>query len=173
MSDRPANIRFKLAFLLALAATALLAMSGCVSPGLHQGVPDDFSLDAAVLPARGSSTPDEARHFVLHADGSLRAGRGRQGAVNAYPGRARQLSTTQVAELLSLSRQAIAAAPQGRSTAPTQWLHEPPPETGVALLLWVRDSGTESAARFDGPQGDLPPLAELIRRRLHELALMR
>lgn len=156
-----------------LAAAGFLALSGCVAPRAHQGVPDDFSLDAALLPAAASSTPDEARHFVLHADGSLRAGRGRQGTVNVYPGRARQLSSTQVAELVGLSRQALASAPQGRSTALTQWLHEPPPETGVALLLWVRDSGRESAVRFDGPQGELPPVADLIRRRLHDLALMR
>ncbi len=151
----------------------MLMMVGCVAPATHQGMPDDFSLDVAILPEAGSPNANAAQHFILHADGTLRAGRGPQGALDRYPGQARKLSSVQMAELLTITRQAMAVASQKGSTAPTQWLHEPPATHGGAMLLWVRDSGQESAARFDSTDGTLPPVAENLRHRLQQLALMR
>lgn len=152
-------------------ALMLLAFTGCAGPKATQGIPDDFSLDAAVL-APASSGGEEARHFVLHADGALRAGRGRQATPTHYPGLARQLSPTQMVELLNLARQAVASAGQDRATLPTQWLNEPPPADSLSMLLWVRDAGVERGARFDGVEGALPLAAERLRARLSELALM-
>jgi len=149
----------------------LLMLGGCAQPTMPQGVPDDFSLEVAILPEVGAAGTDAAQHFILHADGTLQAGKGTQGASDHYPSQARQLSTTQMGELLDLARQAMASA-QG-STAPTQWHREKPLPEGAAMLLWVRDSGEESAARFDSSDGALPPAAEIVRLRLAQLALMR
>ncbi len=151
----------------------MMLMVGCAAPATHQGVPDDFSLDVAILPEAGSSNSNAAQHFILHADGTLRAGRGPQGALDHYPGQARKLSSLQMVELLTVARQAMAIASQAGSTAPTQWLHQPPAGQGGAMLLWVRDSGQESAARFDSTDGTLPAVAENLRHRLQQLALMR
>ena len=160
-----------------LASASALALAvlfgGCASRPVATGVPDDFSLDAAVLPPAAARDTDQAQHFVLHADGSLHAGQGRFGDATHYPGQARHLSSQQMAELLSLARRAITDAATEGPTSPVQWLHEQPLPEAPVLLLWVRDGGVESAARFDGVDGALPPAAELLRRRLSDLALMR
>ncbi len=164
--------RGRLPGLTAVLALLLLAAGGCAGPRAVSGVPDDFSLDAAILAPASSRGGEEARHFVLHADGSLRAGRGRPADATHYPGLARQLSPTQMVELLNLARQAIDSAAAQGAVLPTQWLHEPPPADAPAMLLWVRDSGIERGARFDAEGASLPRAAERLRQRLSDLALM-
>lgn len=163
--------RSRLALLAFALVPLLLVLQGCVQPLTQQGVPDDFSLEVAILPEAGNARTNAAQHFILHSDGTLRAGKAAQGALDTYPGQARKLSAAQMVELLNLARQALASA-QG-STTPTQWLDEKPLPDGTAMLLWVRDSGEESATRFDSTGGSLPPAAENVRHRLQQLALMR
>lgn len=159
----------RLACVACIVVPLLLMLGGCVPPMTAQGVPDDFSLDVAILPEVGNTAATQ--HFILHPDGTLQAGQGTKGSRDHYPGQARQLSSTQMIELLNLARQAMASATG--STAPSQWLKENPLDDGPAMLLWVRDSGEESATRFDSTNGALPSAAENIRRRLQQLALMR
>lgn len=149
-----------------------MCLPGCVKPAMHGGVPDDFSLDLAVLPAAGAPN-DAAQHFILHADGSLRAGRGPMGSHDTYPGQARRLSADQVAQLVGLSRRAVSAAEAGGPTHPSQWLREQRSPNGEVVLLWVRDSGDERAARFETVDGLIAPPALDVLFRLRELALMR
>ncbi|MCC6908714.1 MAG: hypothetical protein IT430_12290 [Phycisphaerales bacterium] len=173
MTMTPRADRTLLAMLLSAALGLCALCTGCATSAPRAGTPDDFSLDLAVLPQSGAGRSDVAQHYILHADGTLRAARGPAGALNAYPGQARRLSSAQMTELLNLARQTIAMAAQSQSIAPTQWLHEEPLETGPAMLLWVRDSGDEHAARFNSEGGQFPAPAEMIRRRLQELALLR
>ncbi len=166
--------RTLLAMLLSAALGLCALCTGCATSAPRVGTPDDFSLDLAVLPPAGASrNSDVAQHYILHADGTLRAARGPAGAPDAYPGQARRLSSAQMTELLNLARQAMTQAAQAQSIEPMQWLHEEPLETGPAILLWVRDSGEEQSARFNSEGGQLPAPAERIRRRLQELALLR
>ncbi len=171
MNQTCARHRSSIPLLACVLTPVLLMLCGCVRPMTAQGVPDDFSLDVAILPQIRAAGAEAATHFILHSDGALQAGKGAAGALDHYPGQARQLSAAQMVELLNLARGAMASATG--STAPTQWLREKPPETGAAMLLWMRDSGQESATRFDSIDGALPPAAENVRRRLQQLALLR
>jgi len=135
----------------------MVIISGCASarPVLIAGVPDDLSLDLAVLPASGvtnvilfgKALPVRQAHYLLYADGSLHARRGSSAYFASFVPLTRRLTTDEMLEVWQyLNRLEFidARSASGDMTTTVEW-----PSDGVSYLVWFRARGVEEFGRLN------------------------
>jgi len=156
---------FRYCVLLILAAVGLsyvLLVSGCTGlrPVLIAGVPDDLSLDLAVLPARGvtnvvlsgKALPVRQAHYLLYADGSLHSERGSSAGPNAFPSLTRRLTTDEMLSIWQyLNRLDLGVSP---SSAGKAMISAKRPSDGVSYVIWLRARGVEESGRLETAGGE-------------------
>jgi hypothetical protein len=141
---------------------------GCAAPPAHRGPGDDFTLNLIVLvPPREA---DRREHYIVHADGALRAQRGPAAQPGRTPPLARRLSDPHLEEVQFLARNALAAVEDAPAVGNP--LLEEPPTQGAAVILWMRTERDVTALRVEQPDGLGPPHVALLIERLRKLAFL-
>lgn len=139
--------------------TVTLIITGCssIKPVLIAGVPDDLSVDLAVLPANGVTSevignlrlPSKRAHYVLHPDGALHVSRGAAATGNDYPALTGRLSTDDMLAVWQFVQRIHLASSMSSSTTTKATDRTTLPDDGISYILWIRARGQEHIGRID------------------------
>lgn len=163
-----------------ISVVLLLLAGGCASSGgaspsakidPYSGVPDDFSLDVTILAAEDEPQAHRrTARYVLFPDGTLlhdaEPGRG----PNTLPGFTRRLSSGQMAEIWSDTRQLGLGTPEGADKI-SNFNRVRQPKTGHTYLVAVTADGDFwNYTRAIAPGEELDPALTALLRELAVLA---
>jgi len=147
--------------LLFLAIVLIPFITGCAGtkPVLIAGVPDDLSVDLAVLPAKGVTSesignlrlPGRRAHYVLHPDGALHVSRGNAATGDNYPALTCRLSTDDMLAVWQFVQRIRLepSIPSSTTTATKATDRTTLPKDGITYILWIRARGQERMGRID------------------------
>jgi len=137
--------------------TLIITACAGTKPVLIAGVPDDLSIDLAVLPAKGVTSevignlrlPGKRAHYVLHPDGALHVSRGAAATGDDYPALTSRLTTDEMLAVWQFIQRIHFESSMSSSTTTKSTDRTTLPNDGISYILWIRARGQERMGRIE------------------------